>query len=99
MATCCAFVYTGTDKDILNIVVESTITVWYKEKDQKTKKTKDIMYEGVVVSMDGENGELGVRFDGDGPVYPVNVSSVDDELESPPPPQQAGAGGQKRKRT
>ena len=32
-------------------------------------------------------------------VYPVDVSSIANVLESPSPPQRAGAGGQKRKRT
>ena len=57
------------------------------------------MYEGVVVSMDGKNGKLRVRFGVDGTKETVDVSSVANVLESPPPPQRAGAGGQKRKRT
>ena len=91
--------YQGQKKGILNIVVGSTITVWYKVKDQKTKTTKQEVYEGVVVSVDGENREIRVRFNVDGTEETVDVSSVANVLESPPPPQQAGAGGQKRKRT
>ena len=46
-----------------------------------------------------EKSAPGVRFDVDGTVYPVDVSSVANVLESPSPPRRAGAGGQKRKRT
>ena len=94
-----AIVYRGRRKGILDVVVGSTITVWYEEKDQATKKKKYEVYEGVVVSIDGKNGKLGVRFDVDNTVYPVDVSSVANVLESPSPPRRAGAGGQKRKRT
>ena len=68
-------------------------------KDQKTKKKKYVLYKGVVVSMDGKNGKIRVRFVVDGTEETIDVSSVANVLESPPPPQRAGAGGQKRKRT
>ena len=73
--------------------------MWYKVKDQKTKKTKQEVYKGVVVSVDGENGEIRVRFVVDGTEETIDVSSIANVLESPSPPRRAGAGGQKRKRT
>ncbi|XRB07663.1 transposase [Pycnococcus provasolii] len=84
-----AFVYTDTDQRILKIVKRSEVMVWL----EKTKDTPEGAYKAVVISLDGANGNLEVRFEGDNNTYSVHVDSIYSVITSPSLPQQPGAGG------